>query len=673
MSKTEAARVREGDLLWEPSERIIESAPLTRFLRWLQEERGLQFSDYEALRHWSVTDLEGFWSAVWEHYQVISETPHQAVLDRRVMPGARWFEGSRVNFAEHVLRYEASVALDQVAIHHRAEARPPGELTWQQLGGQVRRLATRLRALGIQPGDRVVSYMPAVPETAVAMLATLSIGAVWSSAAPEFGSKTVIERFSQIQPKLMFAADGYHFAGKGFGRESEVRSIVAALASLEQVVWLRSLDADGPLPDLPSIITWEEVLAGEDIAREQFRYERVPTDHPLWVVFSSGTTGLPKAIVHGHQGALLEYIKMMHLHMNLGPESVMFFYTTTGWIMWNVLLSSLLTGASIVLYDGSPVHPQADMLWNIAAETGVTCFGASPSYVQMMEKGDIVPKDRHNLSRLQAVSVSGAPATPETFEWCYRSIKRDIWVLSLSGGTEACGAFVGGVPTLPVHAGEMQARSLGMDVQVWSEDGARRNLVDEVGELVVASPFPSMPLKFWGDDDGARYHDAYFSTFPGVWRHGDYIKVNARGGCFIYGRSDSTLNRHGIRIGTAEIYRAVEQVEGIADSLIVCCEQSDGGFYMPLFVKLKPGHALDEGMKKRIAAKLRADCSPRHVPDEILQVPDVPYTLSGKKTEVPVRKLLMGASVDKVISRDALKNPSSIEWYAAFAGAAGKV
>lgn len=673
MSKTEAARVREGDLLWEPSERIIESAPLTRFLRWLQEERGLQFSDYEALRHWSVTDLEGFWSAVWEHYQVISETPHQAVLDRRVMPGARWFEGSRVNFAEHVLRYEASVALDQVAIHHRAEARPPGELTWQQLGGQVRRLATRLRALGIQPGDRVVSYMPAVPETAVAMLATLSIGAVWSSAAPEFGSKTVIERFSQIQPKLMFAADGYHFAGKGFGRESEVRSIVAALPSLEQVVWLRSLDADGPLPDLPSIITWEEVLAGEDIAREQFRYERVPTDHPLWVVFSSGTTGLPKAIVHGHQGALLEYIKMMHLHMNLGPESVMFFYTTTGWIMWNVLLSSLLTGASIVLYDGSPVHPQADMLWNIAAETGVTCFGASPSYVQMMEKGDIVPKDRHNLSRLQAVSVSGAPATPETFEWCYRSIKRDIWVLSLSGGTEACGAFVGGVPTLPVHAGEMQARSLGMDVQVWSEDGARRNLVDEVGELVVASPFPSMPLKFWGDDDGARYHDAYFSTFPGVWRHGDYIKVNARGGCFIYGRSDSTLNRHGIRIGTAEIYRAVEQVEGIADSLIVCCEQSDGGFYMPLFVKLKPGHALDEGMKKRIAAKLRADCSPRHVPDEILQVPDVPYTLSGKKTEVPVRKLLMGASVDKVISRDALKNPSSIEWYAAFAGAAGKV
>lgn len=657
----------EGEQLWEPSKECVDSAHLTRFERWLHDARGLSFADYEALRRWSVSDLEGFWSAIWDYFGVISDTPYETALDRRVMPGARWFDGSRVNFAEHVLRHEGSASALRIAIHHRAEDRAPGHLTWHQLGAKVRRLATRLRQMGIQPGDRVVSYMPAIPETAIAMLATIAVGAVWSSAAPEFGSSTVIERFSQIEPRLMFAADGYHFAGKSFGRRHEVHTIAQALPSLEQVIWLRNIESDAPLPDLPGVCAWEEALSGEDVSREQFRYTRVPTDHPLWVVFSSGTTGLPKAIVHGHQGALLEYLKMMHLHMNLGPESVMFFYTTTGWIMWNVLLSSLLTGASIVLYDGSPVHPKADALWEIVAQTGVTCFGASPSYVQMLEKGGIIPKELHDLSRLQAVSVSGAPATPETYEWCYRTIKRDLWVLSLSGGTEACGAFVGGVPALPVHAGEMQARSLGMDVQVWSDDGALKDLVDEVGELVVASPFPSMPLSFWGDEDGVRYHDAYFSTFPGVWRHGDYIKINARGGCFIYGRSDSTLNRHGVRIGTAEIYRAVEQVEGVADSLIVCCEQQDGGFYMPLFVKLKSGFALDEVMQKRIVEKLRKDCSPRHVPDQILQVPDVPYTLTGKKTEVPVRKLMMGGILEKVVSRDALKNPSAIEWYAGFA------
>ncbi|AIO74035.1 acetoacetate--CoA ligase [Burkholderia multivorans] len=662
-----AGSVREGELLWEPSAAVIDSAQLTRFERWLQEHRGLSFASYDALRRWSVTDLEAFWSAVWDYYEVISDTPYDTVLDSRDMPGALWFSGSRVNFAEHVLRYEGMANAERIAIHHRSEGRAPGHLTWRQLGAQVRRLATRLRAMGIGPGDRVVSYMPAIPETAIAMLATIAIGAVWSSAAPEFGAKTVIERFSQIKPRLLFAADGYHFAGKRFDRVDEVRAIAAALPSVKQVIWLRNVDMDAALPDLPRVCAWDDALSGDDVPRETFRFERVRSDHPLWVVFSSGTTGLPKAIVHGHQGALLEYLKMMHLHMNLSPESVMFFYTTTGWIMWNVLLSSLLTGASIVLYDGSPVHPKTDVLWDIAAQTGVTCFGASPSYVQMMEKDGVIPKERHDLSRLQAVSVSGAPATPETYEWCYRAIKRDLWVLSLSGGTEACGAFVGGVPTLPVYAGEIQARSLGMDVQVWSDDGRDQDLADEVGELVVASPFPSMPLEFWGDDDGVRYRDAYFSVFPGVWRHGDYIKINARGGCFIYGRSDSTLNRHGVRIGTAEIYRAVEQVDGVADSLIVCCEQSDGSFYMPLFVQLKPGFEMDDDMRKSIVAKLRTDCSPRHVPDQILQVPGVPYTLTGKKTEVPVRKLLTGASLEKVVSRDALKNPSAIDWYVDFA------
>lgn len=666
-TKEEVQPVGEGDLLWEPSRAAIESAQLTRFMRWLREHRGHSFADYEELRQWSVADFEGFWSAIWEHYDLISDAPYDKVVDRCVMPGATWFPGSRVNFAEHVLRHEGAADGKLIAIHHRSEARAPGHLTWHRLGAEVRRLATRLREMGIQPGDRVVSYMPVIPETAVAMLATIAIGAVWSSAAPEFGAKTVVERFSQIEPKLMFAADGYHFAGRNFDRLNEVRSIVAALPPEMQVIWLRNVDRDAPLPDLPRVCAWEDALSGDDIPRETFRFERVPSDHPLWVVFSSGTTGLPKAIVHGHHGALVEYLKLMNLHLNLGPDSVMFFYTTTGWIMWNALVSSLLTGAAIVLYDGSPVHPRNDILWAIAAETGVTCFGASPGYMQMMEKGGIVPSACYDLSRFQSISVSGAPATPETFAWCYRAVKRDLLVISMSGGTEVCGAFVGGAPILPVYAGEIQARSLGMDVQVWSDDGTRKNLVDEVGELVVPAPFPSMPLRFWGDDDGARYYDTYFSTFPGVWRHGDYIKINAHGGCFIYGRSDSTLNRHGVRIGTAEIYRAVEQVEGVADSLVVCYERPDGGFFMPLFVQVKQGFELDDDMRARIVARLRTDCSPRHVPDRILQVPGVPYTLTGKKTEVPVRKLLTGSDPEKVISRDALKDPGIIAWYVDFA------
>ena len=661
--------VTEGQLLWAPTPEAVGRTQLAGFSQWLSDKRGLSFPDYEALREWSVTDIEAFWSAVWEYYGVLSDEPYSAVLDRRMMPGARWFDGSKVNFAEHLLRQEFSGNSDATAIHYCSETQALKSMSWAELGSKVRRLATQLRAMGVRPGDRVVSYMPTVPETAIAMMATIAIGAVWSSAAPEFGAKTVIERFSQIEPKVLFAADGYVFGGKTFGRCQEVSDIVGALPSLEHVIWLRNIDSERTDFEHPGLLEWKQAMAGSDIPASAFRFERVASDHPLWVVFSSGTTGLPKAIVHGHQGTLIEYLKMMHLHMDLDPQSVMFFYTTTGWIMWNVLVAALLTGSSIVLYDGNPAHPNPDFLWKLAADTGVTCFGASPTYVQIMEKAGIVPNERYDLSRLRMISVSGAPSTPETFDWCYRAVKKDLLVVSLSGGTEVCGAFVGGVPTLPVHAGEIQARALGMDVQAWSEDGEKQNLIDEVGELVVRSPFPSMPLKFWGDTSGERYHDAYFSTFPGVWRHGDFIKINGRGGCFIYGRSDSTLNRHGIRIGTAEIYRAVEKVDGVVDSLIVCIELPDGGFYMPLFVHMKAGTRLDESVIKAIAARLRSDCSPRHVPDEVLQVPSIPYTLSGKKMEVPVRKLLLGSPLERVASRDSMKEPAAIDWYVSFAKA----
>ncbi|TDU32777.1 acetoacetyl-CoA synthetase [Panacagrimonas perspica] len=657
--------VTEGELLWTPSAAFAARSQVAKFTNWLREERGLDFKDYEALRQWSVTEIEGFWAAVWDYFEIVSDAPPAQVLDRRVMPGAKWFQGARVNYAEHLLRYEAKAKPGEAAIHHLAENRPLAQLSWQELGRQVRVLATQLRAMGIKPGDRIVSYMPNVPETTVAMIATIAIGAVWSSAAPEFGTKTVTERFAQIEPSLIFVCDGYRFGGKDFARAAEVKQIVSALPTLKHVVWLPFLYPDKTEAPVEGAKSWASMLSGADVPRESFKYERVDCDHPIWVMFSSGTTGLPKAIVHGHVGVLVEHFKVMSFHLNLGPGSVMFFYSTTGWMMYNLVVSSLLTGAAAVQYDGSPVYPDLDLLWKMAAETGAATFGASPTFVQMMEKAKLKPGEKFDLSKLEAALLGGAPSTPETFKWFYDNVKADLWVTSQSGGTELCSGFVGASPTLPVHAGEIQARCLGMDVRAWSDDG--KEVVDEVGELVCLKPFPSMPIFFWGDTDGKRYHEAYFDVFPGVWRHGDFIKINSRGGCYIYGRSDSTLNRFGVRIGTAEIYRAVEQVEEIANSLVVCCELEGGNFFMPLYLKLKPGFALDDALVKKITAKLRSDCSPRHVPDKMYVVAEIPYTLTGKKMEVPVRKILMGWPLEKAASRDAMMNPASIDWYIDFA------
>ncbi|MCF4165867.1 acetoacetate--CoA ligase [Zavarzinia compransoris] len=652
--------VKEGDLLWTPSKQFVESSNVMLFMNWLRATRGLDFPDYDALWRWSVEDTEGFWTALWAYFEVASSTPYLRAVDRLDMaPGVRWFEGSHVNYAEHMLRHEGEG--DEVALHHLSEIRPLGAMTRRELGRQVRIVATQLRALGVKPGDRVVSYMPNIPETAVAMLAATAIGAIWSSAAPEFGVKTVIERFSQIEPKVLFAADGYRFGGKDFDRTEEVRSIVAALPSLKTVVWLPYLNETRETPPVADAMLWRELLDHSEVPRHLFVYERVPFDHPLWIVFSSGTTGLPKAIAHSHVGALMEHLKLAHFHLNLKPESVIFFYTTTGWVMWNIVLAGLLMGSAVVAYDGSPVHPAPDVLWKMAADTGTTCFGASPTYVQILERQGLEPGKTFDLSRLDSILLGGSPATPESFAWFYRSVKSDLWLTSQSGGTEIASGFVGASPTLPVHAGEIQTRMLGMDVHAFDDDG--KEILDAVGELVVTRPFPSMPVFFWGDKDGRRYHESYFDVYPGVWRHGDFIKINDRGGCYIYGRSDSTLNRYGVRIGTSEIYRAVEQVEGVADSLIVCCELSGGTFYMPLFVKTAPGVTLDDQMRKSINSKLRQDYSPRHVPDEIHQVPDIPYTLTGKKMEIPVRKILMDWAPERAASRDAMTNPPALDWY----------
>lgn len=659
--------VQEGDLLWTPSPERIERAQITSFMTWLQRERGLNLADYNALWQWSVDDLDAFWAALWDYFEVIGDDRFDRVRSGDGIFMNRFFEGAHVNYAEHLLRHERTAASDEVAFHHSSEIRPADTMTWRELGDRVRTVATRLRELGIRPGDRVVSYLPNVPETAVAMIATVAIGAVWSAASPEFGRKTVIERFSQIAPRMVLATDGYQFGGKSFDRRDEVVAIVEALPSVERVVWLPylGLPAVPVAQDRVQVMQWDELVAGPAPSSLDFRYERVAHDHPLWVLYSSGTTGLPKAIVHSHVGMVVEHLKVMKLNLDLGPGKRMFFYSTTGWMMWNSVIAALISGASAVLYDGSPVFPKVDMLWDLCEASGATLFGASPTLVQMMEKAGVSPRERLGLQRLDTVILGGAPSTPHTFAWFYRHVKEDLWVTSQSGGTDLCSGLVNGVPLLPVYAGEIQSRALGMNVQAWSDAG--EPLLDEVGELVVTTPFPTMPLYFWSDEGNRRYHESYFDTFPGVWRHGDFIKINRRGGCYIYGRSDATLNRYGVRIGSAEIYGPLEQVPEVRDALVVCCETPGGGYYMPMFVALQPGQVLDEALAHRLSDLLRKEGSPRHVPDEIHAAPGIPYTLTGKKMEVPVRKMLMGVQLEKVASRDSIVNPEVMDWFYAFA------
>jgi acetoacetyl-CoA synthetase len=656
----------EGELLWTPDPAAAAQTTVARFMRWLDAERGHAFATYDELWRWSVTDLDGFWAAVWDFFEVQSAQPYERVLSSRAMPGAVWFEGSRVNYAEHLLRHERDAAPGEAALVHSSELRPLARMSWHELGGAVRVLATQLRALGVRPGDRVVAYMPNIPETVIAMLAATAIGAVWASAAPEFGARTVIDRFAQIEPKLILAADGYRFGGKDFDRADEIRTILAELPTVERVVWLPYLDPASRAP-FANAIAWPELMEHPPLGADAFEYERVAHDHPLWVLFSSGTTGLPKPIVHGHVGTLVEHLKSTGLGQNLGPHTRMFFYTTTGWMMFNALVSALVQGSSVVLYDGHPAYPTPALLWQLAADAGATSFGASPTFVQMMQKIGLVPRERFDLSRLQSVLLTGSPVTPESTAWFYASVKEDLWVTSPSGGTELCAGLVGGCPLLPVYAGEIQTRLLGMDVHAWNDAG--EEVIGEVGELVVTSPSPSMPLRFMNDPGDARYRETYFEHFPGVWRHGDFIKINARGGCYIYGRSDSTLNRYGVRIGSAEIYRAVEQLDEIADSLIVCLELPGGAFYMPLFVRLADDAVFDEALRDRIVTKLRTDCSPRHVPDEIHRVDAIPYTLTGKKMEIPVRRILAGTPPEKAASREAMMQPEALDWYIEFARA----
>jgi acetoacetyl-CoA synthetase len=634
---------------------------MTRYMRWLAAERGRTFADYEALWEWSVAGLEEFWASIWDFFEVEASAPYSEVLPERAMPGARWFEGAELSYAQHIFRGKRDT---DVAVLHASELRQLGELRWGDLREQVASVAAGLRELGVERGDRVVAYLPNIPETLIAFLATASIGAVWSSCSPDFGASSVADRFAQIEPKVLFCVDGYRYNGKDFDRIETVAGLQREMPTVERTIVVPYLDPTPDLSSLRSATTWAELLAAGEGAELQF--EQVPFDHPLWVLYSSGTTGLPKAIVQGHGGILLEHLKKLHLHVDAQDEDRIFWFTTTGWMMWNFLVGALLTPASIVLYDGSPGHPDMDVLWDLAQQTGMSCFGTSASYVAACMKAGVEPSSSRDLERLRAVGSTGSPLSPEGFEWVYEHVGRDTWLFSTSGGTDVCTAFVGGVPLLPVYRGELQGRSLGAAVEAFDDQG--NSVVDQVGELVITEPMPSMPLFLWGDDDGSRYRASYFEQFPGVWRHGDWIEITSRGTAVIYGRSDSTINRQGVRMGTSEIYRAVQTVPEVLDALVVDVPRPATEGWMPLFVVLEQGVTLDEGLATEIKRRIREQCSPRHVPDAVFQVREVPRTLSGKVLEVPVKKILTGTPTEQAASRDSLANPESLDYFVDLAG-----
>jgi acetoacetyl-CoA synthetase len=654
--------MQPGELLWTPGPDRIRRANVTALAEWLARERGKHFADYHALWRWSVEDLEGFWQALWDYFAIESSARHTRVLGRRSMPGVEWFPGARLNYAQHILRGEGAGG---DVLLHLSETRPLAALPWTTLGDQVRTLATELRALGVQPGDRIVAWMPNIPETMVAMLAATAVGAIWACCSPDFGERGTLDRLAQLAPKLLFSVDGYRYGGKAFDRRSQLRDIAANLNSLEHLVYLPYLNPEDATLPLPSARHWRTLLERPAVPASEFEYTQVPFDHPLWTLFSSGTTGLPKPIVHGHGGILLENLKNATFHFDLRPGDRVFFYTTSGWMLWNFITSIPLTGALPVLYDGHPAYPAPDALWKMADEAGVASFGASPTYVDQLSRSGIVPRERYRLEKLRTINLAGSPATPESMAWFYRNVKEDLWVANGSGGTDCCTGFVGGVPTLPVRAGEIQAPQLGVSAKAFNTRG--ESVIDEVGELVLTEPMPSMPLRFWNDPDNRRYIETYFQEFPGIWRHGDFFRIDAHGRCFVLGRSDATLNRYGIRIGTAEIYRTLALIPEVQDALIVNLDLPGGGFFMPLFVKLAQGVELNPGLEAQIRDTLRREYTPRHVPDKIYQAPGIPYTLTGKKMEVPVRRILTGVPAEKAANRSAVCDPGALDFFITYA------
>jgi len=647
----------EGALLWAPSVAQQHASRLWHFQQWLQARSGQRFDDYQALWQWSVDDLDGFWRAIWDYFDVQAEGDASTVLADRSMPGARWFPGVQLSWAEHAFRHATP---ERPALIVHAEGEPTHHVSWAELQARTGALAAWMRAQGVGPGDRVVAYLPSRPETVIALLACASIGAIWSSCAPDMGPSVVLDRFRQIEPKLLLTTDSYRYAGRVHDRREAVAALRAELPSLQAVVHVPGPAWDGQ-PAWQSAVGWADALA----VPAPLRFERLPFDHPLWIVYSSGTTGLPKAMVHSHGGIVLTMLKTVGLQQDVRPGDRMMFLGSPGWIVWNLLVSGLLVGASIVLFDGHPAYPEPDAAWRLASEQDVTMMGVGAAFLIQAMKDGLRPAETLPFPALRLLASTGSPLPVKAYDWAYAHLKRDLWLASISGGTDVAGGFVSGAPTLPVHAGEIQCRELGVAAHAFNEAG--QSVIGEVGELVITQPMPSMPVVFWNDKDGSRYRESYFEMYPGLWRHGDWIRFTPRGSSVIYGRSDTTINRHGIRMGTAEIYRVVEDLPELRDSLVVDLEYLGRPSFMPLFVVLQPGARLDDDLRARIRGRIRQAASPRHVPDDIVEVPEIPRTLTGKKMELPVRKLLLGARPETVASPDAMANPGSFEPFTRYA------
>lgn len=638
--------------LWTPTDSLARSANLTQYMRWLEESRALKFNGYHELWMWSTENIEDFWTSMWAYFDILHDGTYQNVASGK-MPKVSWFEGTHLNYAEHIFRKANDT---HPAIIVKSELTPIRNVSWKDLRDQVSALQGFLFSLGIKEGDCVVGYLPCIPEATVSLLATSSLGAVWSSCSPDFGTPAVIERFAQIEPRVLIAVDRYTYNGKSFDKADVIRDLVAGIPSLEHVI---IVSESGSISLNKPASTWSSVM--DDHRDHELIFVRVPFEHPIWVLYSSGTTGLPKAIVHSHGGILLEQLKYGFFHNDFRPGERCFWYTTTGWMMWNYIHGSLLAGGTMVIYDGSPAYPDLNSLWQFADEAGIHHFGTSAGFILANLKAGISPSSRFALTHLRSIGSTGSTLPPEGFRWVYEQVKKDLWLASMSGGTDVCSAFVGGNPTWPVYSGEIQCRALGCKLESFNEKGV--SVVDEMGEMVITAPMPSMPVRFWNDPDFKRYTESYFEMYPNVWRHGDWTKITPRHGVIIYGRSDATLNRGGVRIGTSEIYRAVDKISEVRDSLIICIEKSGGEFWMPLFVVMNEGQKLTPELQGRINDTIRREYSPRHVPDEIIAVPDVPYTISGKKTETPVKKVLMGKDPKKVINADALRNPGSLDFF----------
>ena len=694
--------------LWRPSAERIADAGITHYQQWLKEHRGLSFACYDDLGQWSTTRIEDFWQSIWDYCGVISHTPYNQVLVERTMPGARWFEGATLNYAEHSLaRAHIAVAADRPAIIFQSELVERKEISWHALNGQVGSIAATLKSLGLQAGDRAVAYMPNIPETVAAMLAVTSQGGIWSCKAPDMGAVGVLDRFRQIEPRILFAIDGYRYGGRDYDRRETVQQLVRQLPSLECVIFVPYLDPDAELsltfPDTPArqvrVIDFQEA-AGQP---QQVEFVAVPFSHPLWIVYSSGTTGMPKPIVHGHGGVVIQNLKAGLLHGDSRPGDRAFWFTSTNWIMWNSVVNGLMNGVTIMLFDGNPGYPDCSTLWRFAERERVNAFGTSPAFIALCMKAGINPGKQFDLSLLRSIGCTGSPLSEEGYRWVYSHVKSDVRLGCISGGTDPGACFLTTCSILPVYAGEMQCREMGVATHAFDDDG--NSIIDEVGELVVTEPMPSMPLFFWGDTDGSRYYESYFETFaatrPGAWCHGDWLRLIPRDESvtgIIYGRSDSTINRHGIRMGTSEIYRVVEEHDDVLDALVIDLEYLERPSYMALFIVLRTPGVTDvvlsgpapagatagaasngkptaeqtgvpKALREQLLGAIRTTLSSRHVPDEVFAIPAVPRTLSGKKLEIPVKKILLGKDINKSVNRDSMANPESIDWFVDFAAA----